>query len=195
MNYLAHALLSPEDPQVLMGNLWGDLLKPRDFEALEQKMISGVMLHRKIDTFTDQHDKVSHLMKLLRPFQGKYTPVVADVLMDFMLSKYWRKFHKKPIEKFCHDKYKIVKKNIHLIPERLHPRIQRMLENEWLESCKNRQRMQSTLHMLSMRAAFENKIPESMQAYDMHEKKMDELFLDFFVDLRSHIILQNEGLS
>jgi acyl carrier protein phosphodiesterase len=195
MNYLAHALLSPEDHQVLMGNLWGDLLKPRDFEQLEKKVVSGVMIHRKIDAFTDQHDKVGHLMKLLRPFQGKYTPVVADVLMDFMLSKYWKDFHKSTVERFCQDKYKIVKKHLDLIPERLHPRIQRMLENHWLESCKNRQRMQATLHMLSMRASFENKIPEAMQAYDLHEEKMDELFLSFFEDLRSHITLQNEGLS
>lgn len=195
MNYLAHALLSPADPHILMGNLWGDLLKPRDFENLEKKIVSGVMIHRKIDAFTDSHDKVVTLMKLLRPFQGKYTPVVADVLMDFMLSKYWKNFHKRPIEKFCHEKYKTVKKHLHLIPERLHPRIQRMLENQWLESCKNRQRMQSTLHMLSLRAAFENKIPQAMQPYDLHTAKMDELFLAFFEELRSHITLQNGGLS
>lgn len=193
MNYLAHALLSPDDPHILMGNLWGDILKPRDFEGLQQGIVDGVMIHREIDHFTDRHEKVNQLMKLLRPFQGKYTPVVADVLMDFILSKYWEKFHKSSIEKFCHAKYKVVRKHLHLLPERLHPRIQRMLENQWLESCKSRERMQTTLHMLSLRAAFENNIPFAMQPYDLHATTMDELFLDFFADLQDHITLQNEG--
>ena len=195
MNYLAHALLSPDDPHILMGNLWGDLIKPKDFEGLKPGIVKGIMLHRSIDAFTDQHEKVGQLMKLIRPFQGKYTPVVADVLMDFILSKYWHLFYPKSIEMFCRDKYKTVKKQLHLIPVRLHPRIQRMLANEWLESCKNKDRMRTTLQMLSMRASFENKIPEAMLPYEMHEEKMDELFLSFFEELKAHIILQNEGLS
>src|SRR5688500_3597364 len=195
MNYLAHALLSPDDPHILMGNLWGDLLKPRDFEGLKPDIVKGIMLHRRIDAFTDQHEEVGEIMKLIRPFQGKYTPVVADVLMDFMLSKYWHLFHHRSIEVFCNDKYKSVRKQIHLIPARLHPRIQRMLENQWLESCKNRDRMQTALHMLSMRASFENKIQEALRPYDLHEQKMDELFLSFFEELKAHIILQNESLS
>ena len=82
MNYLGHALLSPEDPLILMGNLWGDLLRPRDYELLDPDILRGVERHKKIDAFTDQHKAVDEIINLLRPYQGKYTPVVADVLMD-----------------------------------------------------------------------------------------------------------------
>ena len=68
-----------------------------------------------------------------------------------------------------------------------------MLENKWLESCIDRERMKTTLLMLSHRAAFENKIVEAMQPYEIHEQEMDALFLDFFVDLKNHVNLQNEG--
>ena len=193
MNYLAHALLSPDDPEVLMGNLWGDLLRPKDFQGLKPGVLSGIGIHRRIDAFTDRHQSVVKIISLLRPHQGKYTPVVADVLMDFMLSKYWQKFHRKSIEKFCKKKYKLVKRHLPLIPERLHPRIGRMLENEWLESCKNRERMERTLIMLSHRASFENKIPEAMQAYDLHGDVMDGLFLPFFEELQHHVSLHFEG--
>ena len=193
MNYLAHAYLSPDDPEVLMGNLWGDLLRPRDYASLNPSLIKGVLHHKTIDTYTDQHQNVDEIVKLLRPFQEKYTPVVADVLMDYILSKFWHAFHEQSIEDFCKEKYKIVAQHLHLIPERLQPRINRMMENRWLESCASRDRMTTTLLMLSRRASFENKIPDAMRAYDLHEPTLDRLFLSFFDDLRGHLILQNEG--
>lgn len=193
MNYLAHALLSPEDPLVLMGNLWGDLLKPRDYSGLDACILLGIKRHQAIDAYTDQHKAVDEIMKLLRPFQGKYTPVVADVLMDFILSKFWDDYHPVNLEDFCQDKYKLVNTNLVYLPERLHPRIGRMVSHQWLESCKNRERMERTLIMLSKRAAFENNIPETMQAYDLYQPEIDGLFVAFFEDVRHYINLQSEG--
>lgn len=184
MNYLAHAYLSPEDPEILMGNLWGDLIRPRDYPVLSKGLLDGILLHKSIDAFTDQHNGVDEIMKLLRPHQGKYTPVVADVIMDFILSKYWHELHNEPLEEFCENIYVVVKTHLHLIPERLHTRINRMLEHRWLESCKNKVRMQQALLMLSKRASFENTIAESMMVYELHGDTMDQIFRSFFEELR-----------
>ncbi len=192
MNYLAHALLSPEDPIVLMGNLWGDLLKPRDYSDLSPKLLTGISRHKAIDLFTDQHPAVDTMVRLLRPSQGKYTPVVADVLMDFILSKRWHQYRDEPIENFCLTIYHTVYENLELIPERLHPRINRMLSHHWLESCKSKDRMEQTLLMLSKRVSFENNIPNAMEPYERHEEEMDRLFVAFFEDIQKHITLQNE---
>ena len=191
MNYLAHAFLSPETPLLLMGNLWGDLIKPRDYALIPEMMVEGIQMHKKIDAFTDQHPAVDEMIQLLRPFQGKYTPVVADVLMDFILSKNWERSHVAGIEEFCETTYQVVRTHLSLLPERIHPRIHRMLGDRWLESCKNRNRMERTLRMLSMRASFENQIPEAMIPYDLHEERMDQLFADFFEDLMNHVNLQS----
>lgn len=193
MNYLAHALLSPDDPLILMGNLWGDLLKPRDYEFLHAGILKGVEIHKKIDAFTDQHHAVAQIMNLLRPFQGKYTPVVADVLMDFTLSKFWGHYHQQTLEDFCQSKYETVSAHLGFIPDRLHPRINRMLGHQWLESCATRQRMERTLFILSKRASFDNTIAEALTAYDLHHAKMDSLFLEFFEEVQQYITLQNEG--
>ena len=193
MNYLAHALLSPGDPLVLMGNLWGDLLKPRDYALLDPAIRIGIERHRKIDAYTDQHKAVEEIVSLLRPYQGKYTPVVADVLMDFILSKLWDQYHHVSIEAFCASTYKVVHAHLDYIPVHLHPRINRMLSHQWLESCKNRERMERTLEMLSKRAAFENTIPEAMLPYELYQERMDRLFILFFEDMQQHLILQSEG--
>ena len=193
MNYLAHTYLSGNHPYEIIGNIWGDLLRPKDYATLHPDVLKGVRRHKNIDAFTDQHAAVNVIMNLIRPYQGKYSPVVADVLMDYMLSKYWERFNSQSIEDFCAGKYKLVEQHLDLIPERLHPRIHRMLSHHWLESCKNKERMGETLTMLSRRASFENNIPNAMQPYEMHEAVMDEMFLSFFEELRQHINLQNEG--
>jgi len=193
MNYLAHTLLSDENPYALMGNVWGDLLRPKDYDSLHPQLLEGIKRHRMIDAYTDQHPSVNVIITLLRPYQGKYTPVVADVLMDFILSKYWDQFNPLSIEAFCEEKYGLVSEYIYLIPEQLHPRINRMLSHHWLESCKNKERMGETLKMLSRRASFANQIPDAMVPYELHESVIDEMFLIFFADLQQHISLQNAG--
>ncbi len=191
MNYLAHALLSPNDPLILMGNLWGDLIKPRDYPGLDTEILAGVELHKRIDAFTDQHAAVAEIMHLLRPYQGKYTPVVTDVLMDHVLSSYWSQFHHEPLNAFCLRQYSRVERYLTNVPERLHSRISRMLGHRWLESCAGRERMGRTLVMLSQRASFANRIPEAMLPYDLYQDKIDLLFLAFFSELQSYINLQN----
>jgi len=195
MNYLAHALLSPKDPLIFMGNIWGDLLKPKDYEDLDPAIVHGVLMHKGIDAFTDSHPSVDQMISILRPYQGKYTPVVADVLMDFILSKHWGNYQTQTLEEFCRKTYQVVNDHLHRLPSRLHPRINRMLSHHWLESCKNRDRMEQTLIMLSRRAAFENKIPEAMIPYDLNTQQMDMLFIAFFEDVQKHVNLQSEGLS
>lgn len=192
MNYLAHAFLSPDDPLILMGNLWGDLIKPKDAAQLHESVIKGVQLHKAIDAFTDQHEGVNEIVHLLRSSQGKYTPVVVDVLMDFILSKFWNNYHDDDLVQYCQSVYHVVDTYLHFIPDRLHVRIGRMYQNRWLESCAGRERMVMTLQMLSKRASFENNIPAAMGAYDLHQQHIDALFIQFFDDLVSHISLRNE---
>jgi acyl carrier protein phosphodiesterase len=191
MNYLAHAFLSVDDPYQMMGNIWGDLLRPKDYNSLHPDLLKGLQRHRMIDAYTDHHASVHVILNLLRPYQGKYTPVVADVLMDFMLSKYWPRFSPITLEAFCANQYKVVEEYLYLIPEALHPRINRMVSHRWLESCQNKERIEETLKMLSRRATFENKIPEAMIPYEKNEALIDEMFLLFFGELQQHLSLQN----
>lgn len=192
MNYLAHAFLSPDDPMWLMGNLWGDLIRPKDYPLIHQDIIHGVKLHKDIDAYTDKHPSVIAMFDLLRPSQKKYTPVVADVLMDFMLSKNWKNYRQESLEDFAQRHYQLVLDHLHQIPHRLHPRIERMVMNRWLESC-HPEHIHSALAMLSKRASYENNIALVYEAYTVHATEMENLFLQFFEELIEMVSLRNAG--
>jgi len=193
MNYLAHAYLTSGDDLLLMGNLWGDLLRPRDFPALPESMLRGVELHRAIDRFTDSHPDVAVMRDLLRPSQGKYTPVVVDVLLDHVLSLAWSDHHQDSLEDFCRLQYGKVERHFGLLPVAYQPRVRRMLDNRWLESCATRERMRHTLRMLSMRAAFDNAMADALDAYDANAVDIGRLFGSFFADLKKEVSLRSAG--
>ena len=55
MNTLAHLHLSGDDPELILGNFIGDSVRGDEFSQLDERVQAGVMLHRKIDRFTDKH--------------------------------------------------------------------------------------------------------------------------------------------
>lgn len=55
MNFLAHAHLSFNNPEILVGNLISDFVKGKKQYNYPQRIHKGILLHRAIDQFTDEH--------------------------------------------------------------------------------------------------------------------------------------------
>ena len=58
MNYLAHAYLSFNIPEILVGNLISDFVKGKRKLDYPPGIRTGITLHRAIDTFTDTHPAI-----------------------------------------------------------------------------------------------------------------------------------------
>ena len=93
MNFLAHAYLSFEDHEILIGNIIGDFVKGNNYKNLPTQVQNGIILHRKIDTFTDKHEYFKKSVFRINDDFGKYRFVIADLFYDHLLSKYWKKYH------------------------------------------------------------------------------------------------------
>jgi acyl carrier protein phosphodiesterase len=82
MNFLAHLYLSGDDKDVMLGNLIADSVKGKDYLAYRPGIQEGILLHRKIDHFTDEHPVVERSKHLLRPKYHKFAGVVTDMFYD-----------------------------------------------------------------------------------------------------------------
>jgi len=58
MNFLAHAYLAGEDEGLIIGNFIADSVKGSSWRAYNLDIQKGILLHRKIDEFTDSHPLV-----------------------------------------------------------------------------------------------------------------------------------------
>ena len=60
MNYLGHAYIARNNPELIAGNFAGDSYKGYldNFEHLPKDILNGVKLHRFIDDFTDHNENI-----------------------------------------------------------------------------------------------------------------------------------------
>ena len=86
MNFLAHAFLSFNEEKILVGNFIADFVKGKQIKDFEEDIISGILLHREIDYFTDSHPLVKAGQSYLRPKFGHYSTVITDIFFDMSMS-------------------------------------------------------------------------------------------------------------
>ena len=55
MNFLSHLYLSGDSEGLILGNFIADGVKGSNLGHFEKEVQRGILLHRKIDTFTDTH--------------------------------------------------------------------------------------------------------------------------------------------
>ena len=103
MNFLAHLLLSGDNPEIQFGNFVGDAIKGKQYLTLPINIQKGVLLHRKIDTFTDQNTLIKDCKKKLSDELGHYRGVITDVIFDHFLTLKWANYHKKNLTDFIED--------------------------------------------------------------------------------------------
>ncbi len=92
MNYLAHIFLSGSDRRLQLGNFIGDFVKGKDYLNYPEKIREGILLHRKIDTFTDSHPIQIDSVNFLRPFFGRYSGIINDMYNDYFLASNFVKY-------------------------------------------------------------------------------------------------------
>lgn len=86
MNYLAHAVLSFKDPDILTGNMISDFVKGRNKLSFPDGIQRGIQLHRMIDDFTDHHRATREAKKFFQPDYRLYSGAFVDIVYDHFLA-------------------------------------------------------------------------------------------------------------
>lgn len=119
MNYLAHIFLSGSDQQIKIGNFIGDFVKGNRYQQFPEKIREGVLLHRRIDEFTDSHPIVRQTVAFLRPAFGRYSAIVTDMYFDYFLAKNFRNYAAMSLTVFAYKFYIAALLNYSYLPERV----------------------------------------------------------------------------
>ena len=118
MNYLAHFYLANGDKGRMVGNFIADHIVGNQYLDFPESIQKGVLQHRAIDTFTDEHPVVLESKKRLRPIFHKFSPVIVDVFYDYLLAKRWNDYSQKSLKDFTINVYEVVNEFHYLIPEK-----------------------------------------------------------------------------
>jgi acyl carrier protein phosphodiesterase len=119
LNLLGHAVLSALDPEVLAGNLGGDLIKGRLEGRFTEAVERGLRSHRAVDSYVDFHPAKAPLRACLEPEFRRYGDVMFDIASDQYLSTRWSEFADGTLSAFCEGAYAMLADLPPEVPEQL----------------------------------------------------------------------------
>src|SRR5689334_16645584 len=115
MNYLAHAYLSFNEPGIITGNLISDFVKGKKKFDYPEDIQKGIILHRAIDSFTDDHPVTRHAKTFFKPAYRLYGGAFVDIVYDHFLA---RSLDKSFLKEFTSNIYPVLQERFEILPER-----------------------------------------------------------------------------
>lgn len=186
MNFLAHTFLSGNNPHIKLGNFIGDAVKGSDLSNYHPSVQEGILLHRKIDLYTDSHPVFKRTCHLLKQSHGRYCSVVADMLYDHFLAVHWQTYSDQPLERFSKDTYKLLVENFIHLPAKTKRILPFMISSDWLSSYKSFEGLQQRFEGMNRRASFQSNMHLAVQSLQNNYITLEKDFFEFFDAVRNY---------
>jgi acyl carrier protein phosphodiesterase len=167
----------------MLGNYMGDFIKASEVENLPAEIKKGVLLHRFIDEYTDNHQEVLKSKELVRPYFKKYSPVVIDIFYDHFLALNWEKFHHEKLDVYAQKVYVLLENNKLILPTKSLRFLQYLTQNNMLVNYKTIQGMEKVFQRMSYRASFNSGMEKAHVTLQKHFDELEMHFNSFFPDL------------
>ena len=185
MNYLAHAYLSFNHEEILVGNLISDFVKGKNKFNYPEGIQKGITLHRAIDTFTDGHEATKLAKNIFRPAYRLYSGAFVDVVYDHFLATDANEFNEETLENFSENVYDVLDNHINYLPERFARMFPYMKLQNWLFNYHTRWGTEASFGGLVKRARYIAESETAASLFEEHYKSLHEYYRIFFPDLKS----------
>lgn len=172
MNYLAHAYLSFEIPEILVGNMISDFVKGKQILEFPPAIQQGIRLHRAIDQFTDQHPATREARVFFRPAYRLYSAAFVDVVYDHFLAADRTLFSPESLQAFSERTYASLDPFTGHFPDRFARMFPYMKSQNWLYHYQFPEGIRNSFGGLVRRAAY---LDDSKTAYEVFQANYDAL--------------------
>jgi acyl carrier protein phosphodiesterase len=180
MNFLAHLYLSGNDEQLMIGNFIADSVKGSAFKNYPEGIAKGIMLHRAIDFYSDNHPVFLKSIERLRPNYHKYAGVIVDIFYDHFLAKNWKDYSEKPLQQYADEVHSLMMKNIVLMPSRSLMFLKYAIQTNRLVSYGTLEGIGEVLYGMSRRTPFKSNMELAVKDLKEHYPLFENEFKEFF---------------
>ncbi|MGI8598414.1 MAG: ACP phosphodiesterase [Chitinophagaceae bacterium] len=195
MNFLAHAFLSFNHPQVMVGNMISDFVKGKTQYSYPKQIHEGIKLHRHIDTFTDQHDATKQAKKVFAPAYRLYSGAIVDIVYDHFLANDRLLFPNNELDIFSKNVYLNMEQHHMHLPQKFLLMLPYMRSQNWLYNYHTKEGIDRSLYGLVRRSAY---LTDHTTAFNLFNNNYDTLqnnYNIFFGDVKSFAKQQFDNLD
>ena len=188
MNYLAHLLLAEHSDEGLLGALLGDFVAGSAFEAWPTVVQRDILIHRRIDGFTDRHPQVLALKAKFPQGQRRYAGILIDVYFDHLLARDWPRHADPPLQHFSQRVYGVLADAAAALPPRLAAIAPLMAAGDWLGSYRQRDNVDRAVTRIARRLSRGGEgLIACLPILREHEGEAEACFEVFFPELRAFV--------
>lgn len=184
LNFLAHIYLSGENDFLKIGNFIADTVRGKQYLEYPQAIQQGILLHRKIDSFTDQHPIFRMSKKRIFPIFGHYSGVIVDIYYDYFLAKNWHYFSDVSLSEYTNEFYRLLLQHQNLFNEKANLLISHMIKDNWLESYQTLKGIESIFFQMDKRTGFISKMKLATNVLQENETTFEKEFFIFFKEIQ-----------
>ena len=185
VNYLAHAYLSFDIPDIVTGNLISDFVKGKRKLDYPPVIRAGITLHRAIDTFTDGHPAIRQAKSWFRADYGLYSAPLTDVAFDHFLAGDPLIFPTPAdLAAFARHTYEQLTANAGLFPDRFTRIFPFMRDQDWFSGYRTKQGIFAGFGGLARRAAYMPDPGQACRLFELHYTALGDCYRVFFPELK-----------
>lgn len=173
MNYLAHAYLSFNEPEITVGNMISDFVKGKKKFDFSPGIQTGISLHRAIDEFTDSHEATISAKQFFRPHYRLYSSAFIDIVYDHFLANDAAEFSSPDaLFAFSQDTYNMLAAYEAVFPVSFLMMFPFMRQHNWLYNYRFTEGIRKSFGGLARRARY---IADPAPAYHIFEANYEAL--------------------
>lgn len=188
MNYLAHAFLSNNNPDLLVGNFIADHIKGNNFKGYSEHIQKGILLHRNIDTFTDNHPNFKLAKRVFYKGFEKHSGILIDIYFDYFLATNFTNYTPTSLNEFCINSYSIYQQHQSLFPILSQQFLHYVIKNNIYKAYGSIDGIEKVLFHLSNRIKHNIWLNESVSLFKQNEAELYYYFSIFFEDAKRKFI-------
>ncbi|ASB48709.1 acyl carrier protein phosphodiesterase [Alkalitalea saponilacus] len=182
MNYLAHLYLSGSEPGVKVGNFIGDYVKGKRYQRYSPAIQKGILLHRRIDSFTDKHPQLRESAKMFKPEYGRYSGVVMDVVYDHFLAVNWARYSDVSLRKFVSESHKILMRYYFSLPGVVKQFLPFLIHSRRMEQYQYLEGVEKTLKVMAGHTSLPDHSQWAVNQLSICYNELQESFFQVFAD-------------
>ena len=183
MNYLAHAYLSFNHPGILVGNMISDFVKGKKQFDYPPEIHKGIILHRAIDQFTDQHPATKVAKEFFRPHYRLYAGAFIDVVYDHFLALDENEFPDESLLVFSKQVYSILENNAQWLPDGFAVMLPYMKTQNWLFGYRSRLGTEKSFGGVVRRSAYLTESETASMVFNDHYQLLSSCYRQFWADV------------
>ena len=185
MNYLAHLYLARHDDDAMLGALLGDFVfGVSGPDAYPPTIRREILLHRKIDRYTDAHPSVVAARALFGDGRRRYAGIALDVYYDHLLARDWLQWSAVDLDIFTARFYACLRANHAQLPARLQTIAPSMAQHDWLGSYRERASVDHAVRRIATRLSRNgDKLVACLDDLRAHEAEIAQGFEALITDL------------